>query len=632
MTVCASKHDDSLHTTNEMMPVATDKATQRTRPWIMFPWLVLAIGISASVLLFTVIRDAVESVAELRFERQASDAKAIIEHRVNFYADILYGLKALFASQDPVSRAEFHGFVKSLDLKNRYPGFDVVNYAMHVPGEDKDRFEDTVRRDTSLHPRGYPGFAIKPPGKRPEYHVVVYVEPMSGFEFAFGLDLAANPAVAGTDSKSLTALQHAARDSGELTASGRPIRIRAPKEYVGLAMRLAVYRSGMPLDAVQERRAAYLGSVGAGFNVENLMRGVLNEETAQYMRFKLYDAGSVVDGTASSSTSKEWLLFDSNQLILAVAARSAAEDPGAIFSRVLPMEVGGRIWEVHFSAPKDAIVGGVDALLPWIILAGGLFSSALLFGVFYSLASSRGRAVEIANEITKDLRESEEGLRTSAEQLQALSRRLVDVQESERRQFSRELHDRVGQNLTALSISVDILKTQLPGNGNEAFRSRLDDAAALLESTAGAIENVMSELRPPMLDDYGLLPALQWYANEFSGRTGIKVKVDGDERIERLTQASEIALFRIVQEALNNVAKHAHARRVHITLEHSGTEFIMSVSDDGVGFDALSISGSSRRPGLGMVTMRERTQAVGGQFEIGAASVSGTRVVVRIPC
>jgi signal transduction histidine kinase len=190
----------------------------------------------------------------------------------------------------------------------------------------------------------------------------------------------------------------------------------------------------------------------------------------------------------------------------------------------------------------------------------------------------------------------------------------------------------VGQNLTALSISVDILKTQLPGNGNEAFRSRLDDAAALLESTAGAIENVMSDLRPPMLDDYGLLPALQWYANEFSGRTGIEVTVEGDERTERLMQASEIALFRIMQEALNNVAKHAHAGRVHITLVRSGTQFIMSMSDDGVGIDVASNTDSSRRPGLGMVTMRERTQAVGGRFEIGAASGRGTRVVVRIPC
>jgi signal transduction histidine kinase len=343
------------------------------------------------------------------------------------------------------------------------------------------------------------------------------------------------------------------------------------------------------------------------------------------MRFRLYDAGPAIKPSAPSSAGKERLLFDSNQRAAAFSSSSSAEDPDSVFTRILPMEVGGRIWEIRFSARKDAIIGRFDAILPWAVLAGGLFSSLLLFGMFHSLASSRSRAVEIANEITKDLRDS-------TEQLQAMSRRLVDVQESERRQFSRELHDRVGQNLTALSIDLDILKTQLSGNGNEAFRSRLNDAAALLESTAGSIENVMSELRPPMLDDYGLLPALQWYANEFSSRTGIQVNVGGDERIERLTQASEIALFRIMQEALNNVAKHAHAGRVHIALARSGTQFIMSVSDDGVGMDAASNSISSRRPGLGMVTMRERTQAVGGQFEIGAASGHGTQVVVRIPC
>jgi len=614
---------------NALMTATTDKATRRARPWAVLPWVLLVIGISASFIFFTVVQDAIESVAKLRFERQSSDAKAVIDHRINFYADILYGLKALFASQSPVSRVQFHSFVKSLDLKNRYPGFDVVNYAIYVPGEDKRRFEEAVRRDIGLDSRGYPRFAIKPLGERPEYYVIAYIEPMAGFEFAFGLDLGANPSAA--DPQPLVVALRSARDSGQLTASGVPLRIKtANKEYIGLAMRLAVYRSGMPLGTVQERRAAYIGSVGAGFNVENLMKGVLNEETAKYMRFKLYDAGSAADGPVSSSASKQWLLFDSKQLTQASSARSA-DDPDSVFTHVLPTEVGGRIWEVHFSARKVAIIDRVDALMPWMVLGGGLLSSMLLSGMFYSLASSRGRAVEIANEITKDLRESEEGLRASAEQLQALSRRLVDVQESERRQFSRELHDRVGQNLTALSISVDILKTQLPGNGSEAFRSRLDDAAALLESTAGAIENVMSDLRPPMLDDYGLLPALQWYANEFSIRTGIKVKVDGDERIERLTQASEIALFRIMQEALNNVAKHAHARRVRITLEHAASEFIMSVSDDGVGFDAAPVSVSSRRPGLGMVTMRERTQAVGGRFEIGAASGRGTRVVVRIP-
>jgi signal transduction histidine kinase len=259
-----------------------------------------------------------------------------------------------------------------------------------------------------------------------------------------------------------------------------------------------------------------------------------------------------------------------------------------------------------------------------MVLGGGLLSSALLSGMFYSLASSRSRAVEIANEITRDLR-------NSTEQIQAMSRRLVDMQESERRQFSRELHDRVGQNLTALSINLDIMRSQVPENGNNALRTRIDDAATLLESTANSIENVMSELRPPMLDDYGLLPALQWYATEFHRRTGIRVKVDGDEQMKRLPQTSEIALFRIAQEALNNVAKHAHANRVEIGLVRSKTELIMSVTDDGIGLDSSVQTSARRRPGLGMVTMRERTQAVDGRFAIGAAPDRGTRISVRVP-
>jgi signal transduction histidine kinase len=608
---------------NKDMNVSVGPAPDRARQWSLLPWLILLIGISASLLMFSVVRHAIEDVARLRFERQARDAVAVIEERIQFYSDILYGLRALFASQGPVNRLQFHRFVQSLDLKQRFPGFDVVNYAVRVPARDKARFEESVRNDKSLDPRGYPGFAIKPAGNRAEYYVMAYVEPMAGFEFAFGRDLGANPDAA--DPQPLVVALHAARDSGALTASGVPLRIKtAGKEYVGLAMRLAVYRSGMPVETVEQRRAAYLGSIGAGFNVEDLIRGVLDESTMRNVRLELYDVGGVADASGSKPESKEWLLFDSRRLARHPNSQRDSE-PDSMFMHFLTTDVGGRVWKVQFTAPKEAIIERVDALLPLLVLAGGLLSSALLFGMFYSLASSRSRAVAIAREITRDLRDS-------TEQIQAMSRRLVDIQESERRQFSRELHDRVGQNLTALSISLDILKTQLGGNGNAAFRSRLDDAAALLESTAVSIENVMSELRPPMLDDYGLLPALQWYANEFSSRTGIEVTVHGDEQSGRLTQASEIALFRIVQEALNNVAKHAHAKHVHIALARAGGRLTLSVSDDGVGLGTAPAPAARHRHGLGMVTMRERTQSVGGEFEIGAAPERGTRVVVRVPC
>lgn len=611
-------------------PLAAPQPGRRAFYSSLFPWLVLAVGIPASFFLYVLIQNSIENVARLRFERQAQDASSVIQGRLRYYSDVLYALRALFASESPVSRLRFHRYLDSLNLKVRYPWFISLNYAAYVRNREKRRFEEAVRSDTSINPRGYPQFSIRPPGERPEYFVMAYLEPMADYEFAFGLDLGMNPSAENPGK--VAAAMRLGRDTGKLISSAQPLRIKVKRETVFLSMRLAVYQNGTPIDTVDQRRAAYLGSVGAGFDVENLMREALSEELLRYIQLRLYDIGSSVEESDEKPPVGRRLLFDSDRVTARPSSDGPPDDFSAAFVHTLPLEIAGRVWEFEYSARKSAIISETDRVLPPLILAGGLLLSALLFGVLYSLASSRTRAVEIANEITRDLQESEKELRATAEQLQAMSRRLVEVQESERRQFSRELHDRVGQNLTALSISIDILKTQLAGNGNEALRSRLDDAGALLESTAGAIENVMSELRPPMLDDYGLLPALQWYANEFSRRTGVQASVDGDEGMERLPQASEIALFRIAQEAFNNVAKHAHATHVRVTLERSDATLTMSVWDDGAGLDAALVSSARRRPGLGMVTMRERTQAVGGRFEVRSAPGGGTRVAVRIPC
>jgi PAS domain S-box-containing protein len=215
--------------------------------------------------------------------------------------------------------------------------------------------------------------------------------------------------------------------------------------------------------------------------------------------------------------------------------------------------------------------------------------------------------------------------------LRELSRRLVELQEAERKQLSRELHDRVGQSLTALKLNVDMLEVTLAFSGNREAVARLADSAALLSSTMDTIENVMSELRPPMLDIHGIAAALEWHARNFSQRTGIAVAVRAEDLVERPLPQAEIALFRIAQEALNNVAKHAGARAVHITLEDGDGEWLMAIEDDGVGFDAAGYAANRSNPRLGIVTMRERSQAVGGRFEVRALAGGGTRLTVRVP-
>ena len=203
---------------------------------------------------------------------------------------------------------------------------------------------------------------------------------------------------------------------------------------------------------------------------------------------------------------------------------------------------------------------------------------------------------------------------------------LVELQESERRQLSRELHDRVGQNLTALGLNLDALRSQFSGDDRAGMRARIEDSIALVEATADAIENVMAELHPPMLDDHGLLPALQWYAKQFSERTGIGVTVLGGYPEPRVGPQIEIVLFRIAQEALNNVAKHARAAHVEIALDRSESELVLSVLDDGTGFDLAVPSGA----GHGMAMMRERAHSIGGRIEINALPGEGTQVVIRV--
>jgi PAS domain S-box-containing protein len=242
-----------------------------------------------------------------------------------------------------------------------------------------------------------------------------------------------------------------------------------------------------------------------------------------------------------------------------------------------------------------------------------------------------GQMVAFLRDIT-ERKQAENVLRDSGIQLQALARRLVELRESERKELARELHDRVGQNLTALKINIDMLQLALAKQGNDEVLSRVADSSALLESTMDTIENVMSELRPPMLDEYGLTGALEWHASNFTRRTGIVVMVRSSEPAVRPPPSVEIALFRIAQEGLNNVVKHAGARRVEVALSYANGECVMSVQDDGIGINGVDDASGRRLAGFGMVTMRERAQAVGGHFEILALPDRGTRLTARVPC
>ncbi len=202
---------------------------------------------------------------------------------------------------------------------------------------------------------------------------------------------------------------------------------------------------------------------------------------------------------------------------------------------------------------------------------------------------------------------------------------------AERQRLARELHDQVGQNLTALALNLNLIASQASGQAEASLRSRLSDSLALLEETTGRIRDVMADLRPPVLEDYGLVAALRRHGEQFSQRTGTFVSVRGDDPDPRLAPHAESALFRIAQEALTNVAKHAQAKRAEISLCHDDRSVRLEVADDGVGFQDFSLAPGERRQSMGMISMTERADSVGGTCRIESSPGRGTRVIVEVP-
>lgn len=236
------------------------------------------------------------------------------------------------------------------------------------------------------------------------------------------------------------------------------------------------------------------------------------------------------------------------------------------------------------------------------------------------------RIAGVAEDIT-ERKQAEVSLRAYAEQMRTLTQRLSEVEETERRNINRELHDRIGPNLVALKLNFHLARSRLPSELKKTIGVQIEDAQKVLETTVAQLRNIMAELRPPALDDYGLLAALRTYAEPYSARLGIPVNVLGTDINPRLSLTAETTLFRIAQEALNNIAKHAQAKRVEITVKATASHVILLVSDDGTGFDVSRPD--PQRSSWGLKTMRERAQAIGADLRIESAPGSGTRVLIK---
>ena len=242
------------------------------------------------------------------------------------------------------------------------------------------------------------------------------------------------------------------------------------------------------------------------------------------------------------------------------------------------------------------------------------------FGLGLILAST---TIVYTSRLEKRVEEKYQESLQAQRELKDLSKRLVDAQEQERRAISRELHDEVGQSLSALLMDVERLSA-IPGKDGE-YQHALENIKTLAENSVTEVRNLALLLRPSMLDDLGLVAALEWQAREVSKRTGMLVGLVEENVSDSLPEEHKTCVYRIVQEALNNCSKHAYAKHVQVTIRQKPGRLSLTIQDDGKGFDPV------RARGLGLVGMTERVSQLNGILKVDSVAGRGTSLCVDLP-
>ena len=242
-----------------------------------------------------------------------------------------------------------------------------------------------------------------------------------------------------------------------------------------------------------------------------------------------------------------------------------------------------------------------------------------LYHVFLDLFNQK----QMARQNAVQLEKSSEELKNSLDQLHRLTEHVEQVRENERVAISRELHDDLGQALTAVKIDLGMIKQKLQ---DDDLVRRMNKVTALVSDTIKTVQRITAQLRPDIIDDLGFMAAIEWYTKEFSGRTGIEILLELDEEIE-ISSGLALTLFRIMQESLTNIARHSEATKVEIGVRQLENSVLFHISDNGKG---ISDDEVNSKKSFGIMSMKERAASAGGSFDISSPLEGGTVIQVSI--
>ena len=560
--------------------------------------------------------------AEDAFRADAAEYYSTLRREIDEAVTSGASVADFFNTMGSVSRSAFRDFV--VPHLKRAPGAVFLAWAPRVRTRDRDQFETIGRKEWG------PEFGIfdtegreRRAEGRAEYFPVYYRETLdSNDDGCFvGWDLGMVPA-------SLEALERA-RDTGQPTMTAK---LKLATDANGVLVYWPIYEKDAARRTVEERRAHLRGYIAIIFEINRMMEFVLAQTPAKDIHVSVSDESEPVDqrllyagSSTGHATGVPW-----------VGGQADGEGAPSALQSTMTLDVGGRHWAVTF-APAAGYVSARFGTDMWLHFVLGLLVTALVGGYLLLLVKRTDQVEQLVGSCTQELRRAHDRLlgevavRTRAEAVaRRLSQEAQSIQEEERRRLSRELHDEAGQSLTGLALHLRLLGADVP-EAHASLRQRLREAEALANTTAERMRLLARGLRPPGLDTLGLNASLRGLCHETRRQTGVPVEYTGTEAIS-VPDAIAICLYRVLQEALTNAVKHAHATQIEVVLQEDAEAVALSVMDNGRGFNTGSLQSTPQAAGgIGLVGMSERLENLGGRLQINSRRGQGTCLIAQVP-
>ncbi len=431
-------------------------------------WMVLVFGLILSVLVFRYCLSQFRNEAQARFEYETGEVHRMMAGRFSSYSGLLWGLRGFFHATPNVSSRQFSAYVRGLDLASRNPAMISLNFAEHVTPSRLEAFERRVRTDPGMASRGHPGLGINPAGGSDDSQVLLFQEPFGPDRRALGHDPADMP----------SGQVEEIMQSGQLVSSGE---VLAHYPDLPLVMRLAVYRRGLPLESAIQRRAAFAGSVGLEFSLLRLIQEAVPPDALSKMRIRLYSVGRSADGEARRAGTRGRLLIDSADL---QPPKDEATGWGANLVSLERLAFGGALLDIHFEGALESFAPEQAGAVPWVVLVVGLVLSLLLAALVELLLRSRTGLATAVDDRSRELRLKNAALDREIRERDRVECEVMQGLTGERRHYGQELHDNLGQQLTAAGFLIEVLRSELERQDKPAEAAR---AAGLATRISGAI-------------------------------------------------------------------------------------------------------------------------------------------------